>query len=82
MTLPAYKYRMCVKLLKKMKKSKEGKELSAAEATNWIERYCMDMTTRKIYNPQDYIKVEPYKRIFMWPENVKEAVGTMNLVPG
>jgi hypothetical protein len=40
------------------------------------------MTTRQIYEPQSYIKVEPYNRIFIWPEDVTEAVAKMNLVAG
>jgi len=40
------------------------------------------MTTREIFEPQDYYKVLPYNRIFIWPEDVTEAVGKMNLVPG
>ena len=38
------------------------------------------MTTRQIYEPQNYIKVEPYSRIFIWAEDVSEAVGKMNLM--
>ena len=81
-TLTGYEFRMCVKLFGITKKIVEGKKLSTADKYDWISRYCVDMTTRKIYNPQDYIKVEPFKRIFIWPDDVAEAVGAMNLLPG
>lgn len=81
-TLTGYEFRMCVKLSKVTKKIVDGEDVSSREKNSWISRYCMDMTTRKIYNAQDYIKVEPFKRIFIWPDDVSEAVGMMNLIPG
>lgn len=80
-TLTGYEFRMCVKLYEVTKKLVEGKELSSAERNSWIERYCVDMTTKEIFFPQDYYKVKPYNRIFIWPKDVTEAVGKMNLVP-
>jgi endonuclease YncB( thermonuclease family) len=81
-TLTGYEFRMCVKLFKITKDIVAGEDVSSKRKRSWISRYCVDMTTRKIYNPQDYIKVEPFKRIFIWPDDVAEAVGTMNMVPG
>ncbi len=81
-TLTGYEFRMCVKLFNVTKKIVDGEDVRSRDKRSWISRYCVDMTTRKIYNPQDYIKVEPFKRIFIWPKNVSEAVGTMNLLPG
>jgi len=34
------------------------------------------------WDPKNYIKVEPYNRIFIWAEDVTEAVAKMNLVAG
>ena len=39
------------------------------------------MTTREVFYPQDYIKVKPYNHIFIWPDDVAEAVAKMNLLP-
>jgi hypothetical protein len=39
------------------------------------------MTTREVFFPQDYFKVKPYNRIFVWPDDISEAVGKMNLLP-
>jgi hypothetical protein len=39
------------------------------------------MSTREIFYPQDYYKVKPYNRIFVWSEDVSEAVARMNLQP-
>lgn len=81
MMLTGYEYRMCVKLYKVTKRLVEGESLSSGEKYGWIERFCADMTTREIFYPQDYYKVLPYNRIFVWPGDVSEAVGKMNLMP-
>jgi endonuclease YncB( thermonuclease family) len=81
-TLTGYEFRMCVKLYGITKKLVAGHKPSSTEAYDWIDRFCVDMTTREIFYPQDYCKVKPYNRIFIWPKDVPEAVGRMNLVPG
>lgn len=80
-TLTGYEFRMCIKLYDITKKLVAGKSLSSSEKYGWISRYCVDMTSRKIYYPQDYYKVKPYNRVFIWPKDVPEAVGKMNLSP-
>ena len=79
--LTGYEFRMCVRLYEVTKKLVDGKKISSRERYGWITRYCVDMTTREIFYPQDYYKVAPYNRIFVWPDDVAEAVGRMNLVP-
>jgi hypothetical protein len=79
--LTGYEFRMCVRLYDITKKLVDGQELSSAERYGWITRYCVDMTTREIFYPQSYYKVAPYNRVFIWPEDVAEAVGRMNLLP-
>lgn len=79
--LTGYEFRMCVKLYKITKKLVDGKTLSSKEKHGWISRFCTDMTTREIFYPEDYYTVPPYNRIFIWPKNVTEAVGKMNLLP-
>ncbi len=81
MTLTGYEYRMLVRLYEITKQIIEGKIISSREQYSWIDRFCADMTTKEIFYPQDYYLVEPYNRIFIWPEDVAEAVGSMNLVP-
>jgi endonuclease YncB( thermonuclease family) len=80
--LTGYEFRMAYKLFEVTEKLAAGKRLSSAERNGWIERFCADMTTREIFYPQDYIKVPVYNRIFLWAEDVTEAVGRLNLVPG
>jgi endonuclease YncB( thermonuclease family) len=80
-SLTGYEFRMCVKLYEITKKMVSGKKLRSWEKCAWISRYCVDMTTREVCYPQDYFKVQPYNRIFIWPNDVAEAVTTMNLVP-
>lgn len=80
-SLTGYEYRMLVRLYEITKQIIDGKNLSSKERYSWIDRFCADMTTKEIFYPQDYYKVEPYSRIFIWPVDVAEAVGSMNLVP-
>lgn len=79
--LTGYEFRMCVRLYNVAKKLVAGKSLSSKERYGWIERFCVDMTTREVFYPQSYYKVKSFNRIFIWPEDVQEAVGRMNLLP-
>ena len=81
LTLTGYEFRMCVKLHGITKKITGGENLSEKKKGGWISRYCVDMVTREVFYPQDYFKVEPYNRIFVWPEDISEAIGMMNLLP-
>jgi endonuclease YncB( thermonuclease family) len=81
LTLTGYEFRMCVRLYDITEKLVSGKELYGSKKYEWIERYCVDMTTTEINYPQSYHRVKPYDRIFVWPKDVVEAVAKMNLVP-
>lgn len=81
MTLAGYEFRMCVRLHEITKRLVNRERLSRRERYGWISRYCVDMTTREVFYPQDYFKVKPYNRIFVWPDDVAEAVAKMNLLP-
>lgn len=77
--LAGYEYRMLESLVLMLKKVQSGQSLSGAERTNWISRYCADMSTATIYGPQDYFQVDPWNRIFIWRNRVRDAVRDMNL---
>ncbi len=79
--LTGYEFRMCVRLYEVTKKLVVGEKVSSRERSGWITRYCVAMTTREIFYPQNYYKVGPYNRIFIWPDDVAEAVGRMNSLP-
>ncbi|MCW9014858.1 MAG: thermonuclease family protein [Gammaproteobacteria bacterium] len=79
--LTGYEFRMCVRLYDISSKLQQGKKLSSNEKNAWISRYCVDMTTREIFYPQDYHKVKPYNRVFIWSRDVKQAVAELNLFP-
>lgn len=81
-TLTGYEFRMAVKLFEITQKLVNGEKVSSGARSSWISRYCVDMTTREIYYPQQYFRVAPYNRLFLWPKDVSEAVGKLNLVPG
>jgi endonuclease YncB( thermonuclease family) len=82
LTLTGYEFRMAVKLYNVTKRLVDGETLSTSQRNSWISRYCVDLTTREIYYPQQYIRVATYNRLFIWPDDVSEAVGTLNLTPG
>lgn len=79
--LTGYEFRMCMRLYEVTKKLVDGQEPSSKERYGWVTRFCVDMTTRQIFYPSSYYKVAPYNRIFIWPEDIAEAVGKMNLLP-
>ncbi len=81
MMLTGYEYRMCVKLYRITRKLVDSESVSTRDRYGWIERYCVDMCTREIFGPQEYYQVAPYNRIFIWPNDVTEAVGKINLAP-
>lgn len=77
--LTGYEFRMCYRLWEVAKKLKEGEKLTSREKYRWIDRYCFDMSSLEIYQPQEYYKVKPYNRIFIWSTDVHTAVGRLNL---
>jgi hypothetical protein len=81
LALAGYEFRMAYRLWQVTDRLLRGKKLSSRERYAWIERYCLDMTTLAIYPPQDYHKVAPHDRIFVWSADVGNAVGRLNLVP-
>ncbi len=81
LTLTGYEFRMCVRLYDVTKRLVAGTTLPSRERYGWVERYCVDMTTREVFGPKDYYRVPPYDRIFVWPDDIADAVSTMNLVP-
>lgn len=82
LTLTGYEFRMCIKLHELTKRLVNGEALSTSVREGWVERYCVDLTTRAIYYPENYFRVAPYNRLFLWPKDVNEAVGKLNLTPG
>jgi endonuclease YncB( thermonuclease family) len=81
MVLTGYEFRMATKLYKVTQRLVAGETLTSYERMAWIERYCADMVTHEIYYPEHYFRVAPYDRLFIWPKDVSEAVGKMNLLP-
>ena len=77
--LTAYEYRMCMKLYNACKKAKASNGFFIRES-DWVQRYCIDMTTLRVYNPQQYLKVKPENRMFIWPFDIRNAVGELNLI--
>ncbi len=79
--LTGYEWRMCVKLHKQAKRLLAG-SVKYIKQEDWVARYCLDMTTRKIYYPDRYYQVDPYNRIFAWDYDVRAAVADLNLMSG
>lgn len=77
--LTGYEYRMCTKLIKLMIKSHSSNQPSSKEWSGWIDRYCADISTAMMYRPQDYVRVKPWNRLFIWPADARKAVADLNL---
>jgi endonuclease YncB( thermonuclease family) len=80
-TLPGYEFRMCYKLWDVTSQLVKGVKLSSAQRNNWVDRYCVDMTSREIFEPADYHRVLPCNRVFVWSTDVNAAVAQLNLTP-
>ena len=79
LSMPAYEYRMCEKLYDVTAKIKAGMDVSERELYGWRTRYVADMRDRRLYGPEDYNKVPQPYRLWFWPSDTQEAIGTLNL---
>jgi endonuclease YncB( thermonuclease family) len=80
--LTGYEYRMLERLVLMFQKVEAGKRLSSADLGGWITRYCADISTGEIYAPTQYYRVAPWNRLFLWRNDVRAAVGQLNLHRG
>lgn len=81
LALAGYEFRACARLVDLMRKVKGGRAVGEAEWTGWIDRYCADLSTARLYAPQDYVRVEPWNRLFVWAADTRRAVAELNLEP-
>ena len=81
LSLPAYEYRMLEKLYRITRRIVRGESLSFADRIAWRSRYAIDLRTRTLYGPEDYMTVPQPYRIWVWPADVQRAIGMLNLVP-
>jgi len=81
LSLPGYEYRMCEKLFTITRKIAQGTPLSYRDRIAWRSRYCLDMRDRVLHGPEDYMDIPPPYRIWLWPDDVQDAIGTLNLTP-
>ncbi len=81
LVLTGYEFRMAERLAALRKAVKAGRRVQAEDWFGWIERYCCDIETALLYGPQDYVKVAPWNRLFIWPRDVRRAVAELNLTP-
>jgi endonuclease YncB( thermonuclease family) len=81
-TLLAYEYRMMEKLHGIAEKIiVKGEKVTGAARLGWRERYCVDMRTRLLHGPEDYIDVPAVYRLWIWQADVQRAIGALNLMP-
>ena len=66
-TLLAYEYRMCIKMARD------------APVAEYLPRYCADVTTKKLYKPEDYCQVLPEYRLFIWQDQTNAAIAELGL---
>ncbi|MEU0669254.1 nuclease [Streptomyces lavendulocolor] len=80
--LLAYEYRAMEKLHGvTARKAAEDPTLTSADLYSWRERYCADMRTRVLHGQEDWFRVDPVYRLWIWPQDVPEAVARLNLTP-
>lgn len=77
----AYEYRMLEKLVLILQKQQNGEEIERDQWSGWISRYCADIETGYIFAPTEYFRVKPWNRLFIWKDQVREAVSALNLRP-
>jgi endonuclease YncB( thermonuclease family) len=80
-TLLAYEYRAMEKLHAITRKKVNKQRLEPGDEFSWRERYCVDMRTRTLHGPEEYFRVDPEYRLWIWPKDLNEAVGRLNLAP-
>ncbi|MFI7575609.1 hypothetical protein [Micromonospora sp. NPDC049497] len=39
------------------------------------------MRTRTLHGPEDYFDIDPEYRLWIWPQDLRDAVGRLNLTP-
>lgn len=81
LTLPAYEYRAVEKLHGITARLVDGADLTAAERIAWRSRYCADVRSRRLHGPEDFVAIPPPYRLWLWPDDVQDAVARLNLVP-
>ncbi|MDC9701389.1 MAG: nuclease [Alphaproteobacteria bacterium] len=79
--LPAYEYRMCEKLYTISARLEKGEKLKGKERRAWRSRYVADMRNRLLYDPEGYTEIPIHYRLWIWPNDLKEAIGMLNLKP-
>lgn len=80
-TLLAYEYRAMVRLHEVTRKIVDEEPLRSGEVFSWRERYCADMRDRVLHGPEGYVGVPPEYRLWIWPRDLGDAVGRLNLTP-
>lgn len=80
-SIPAFEYRMCEKLYTVTKKIGSNEEVEAKDRFSWRRRYAADMRNRVLYGPEGYMQVPMHYRIWIWPDDVRKAMGALNLTP-
>ncbi len=81
LSILAYEYRMLEKLVLILQKQESSEEIKIPQWNGWITRYCADIETGLLYKPTEYFRVAPWNRIFIWRDDVREAVSTLNIRP-
>jgi endonuclease YncB( thermonuclease family) len=79
--LLAYEYRAMEKLHAITRRIAEGADLPGSERFAWRERYCVDLRSRVLHGPEDYVGIPPEYRLWLWRADVPDAISRLNLVP-
>ena len=80
LTMPAYEYRS-VERLHATAKSIIVDKKPVLDLFAWRERYCADMRSRVLVGPEDYFDIDPIYRLWIRPDDVRDATMRLNLTP-
>ncbi len=75
--LTGYEYRMCIKMYKAIKKLDDGE--FNLKPSKYVSRFCVDMTNSLVYYPDEYFNVPVANRMFVWANDIRQAVADLNL---
>ncbi|HBC56107.1 MAG TPA: nuclease [Gammaproteobacteria bacterium] len=81
LSMPGYEYRMCEKLYDITKKLVNGDSLPYSKRLAWRTRYCADMRNRELYGPEYYMNIPECYRLWIWPNDIQNAIAMLNLIP-
>jgi endonuclease YncB( thermonuclease family) len=77
--LAAYEYRMLERLYRETLAKNQGQEPKPEDRNPTRRRYCVDVTTGVLHDPEDYLRVPSARRLFIPADRLAEAKAKLGL---